>query len=443
MSTPPNPPEPPSGPPTEAAGTPIPETAKPSPSEPPQAPEPEPAKPSLLKSPGAQAPTPPEPQPAGPSPAKLPAPAPEDARPSLAKTLPSAPEGAIPASGATPHADVPPVAPPQAGVPPLTPPPAPAPAPLTPTPPAEEYNPFATPAPGAAPPQFAPISAAPPAAAWSQPGQPAAPYGGYPGYPAYPGFHPAPAAPSNGMAVAALVLGLVAVPVALVPFVFWIGALLGLTALGLGIAAFVRARAGAPRKAMAVVGAVLGVLGLGACVGGWFTTVTVIDRAIDRSAHGPAGGEWDDDYDDEDPDADTPYPTPSTGPGMSTPLAFGRTYTYPNGIELTIGQPRAYTTSSKWIEVGNAVEVPFTITNTSDEPHRVVHAIPEVRDDQGKAGKLVFDGRMPKRVDTVIEPGHSASGSAAFEVPVGTRSISAELSPGVLLPPAKFSGPIG
>ncbi|MGE7386651.1 DUF4190 domain-containing protein [Streptomyces sp. NPDC004126] len=438
MSTPPNPPGTPSGPPPEPEATPIPEAAKPSLEKTPPAdaptpgtaapepgPEPEPAKPSLTKTPQDAAPpaepaatTPPaDTPPAGPA-----APQPEPARPSLTKTPQdtAAPAQPGPSPGGAPWSE--PV--------------------QVQAPPAGEFNPWATPAPGAVP-----APPVPPAAAWGPPGQaPTAPYAGYPGYPGYPGYAaypPVPPAPSNGMAVAALVLGLAAVPVALVPFVFWVGTLLGVTAVALGIAAFVRARAGAPRKVMSLFGVALGVLGLGASVGGWFFTVNLVGKAVDRAREAATvEPDWDEDWGDGEDWEVNPHPTPPPGPGMTTPLDFGRTYTYPGGVKVTVEAPRKYTSGNKWIEVGNAVEVPFTITNTSAEPLRVVHAIPEVRDGRGNAGRLVFDGRTPKRVDRVLEPGQTASGSAAYEVPAGTTSISAELSPSVLLPPAKFTGPV-
>ncbi|MFD7750048.1 DUF4190 domain-containing protein [Streptomyces sp. NPDC059698] len=85
----------------------------------------------------------------------------------------------------------------------------------------------------------------------SHPGQSAGghdPYGG-----------PAPAR-TNGFAVAALVLGLVAC------LFFWTivgGLLLGLLAVVFGVVAALRTRQGrAPRRAMAIVGAAFGALGL-------------------------------------------------------------------------------------------------------------------------------------------------------------------------------------
>lgn len=116
---------------------------------------------------------------------------------------------------------------------------------------------------------------------------------------------------------------------------------------------------------------------------------------------------------------------------------------YPNGLKVTLAPPRRYDSKATWMEVGNAVEVSFTITNNTDKPHSVIYAMPAVKDDKGGSAKLVFDGDTPKRIEGVIQPGQSATGVAAFEVPEGTKSISAEFSPGILMAPAKFSGPLG
>lgn len=91
---------------------------------------------------------------------------------------------------------------------------------------------------------------------------PSYPDASYPGEPAgnhEPYGDQAPA-PTNGFAVAALVLGLIAC------LFFWTivgGLLLGLLAVVFGIIAVLRTRQGrAPRRAMAVVGAAFGALGL-------------------------------------------------------------------------------------------------------------------------------------------------------------------------------------
>ncbi|MFB0629785.1 DUF4352 domain-containing protein [Streptomyces sp. AB3(2024)] len=483
MSTPPNPPDSP----TEPEGTPIP-----------------PPGPSLAKAPAPATPgTTPAPEATEPPPEKAPA-TPEAPKPSLAKAPanPEAPEPSLEKTPATPEAAKPSLekaAPAPTASAPAAAAPSPQPAPPRTPPPAAPTDPWATPVPGApqpapAPSAFAPVSPVPaapsapdagaygaPANAWAPP-----PPGGHPGYggPAYgapgyggpgrPGFpgpghpgygHPgyghghgvtgypvAPAAPSNGQAVAGLVLSALSIGVGLVPFVFWAGAGLALTGIGISIAGLVRAGRGAPRKVMSIVGIALGVLGLAATVGGFLFTTAIIGRSLDRvDQH--RGTDWYDDpgYDpDASPDA-LPSPSgftlppdmPSTGPGISTPIAFGQTFTYPNGIKVSLSVPKQYVSSNKYLPVGNAVEVSFTITNTSKRPHDVIYAMPSLTDDKGAEGRLVFDGRLPKRIQGTIQPGESATGTAAFEVPEGTRSVSAGLSPGLLMPDAKFTGPVG
>ncbi|MEU2394185.1 DUF4190 domain-containing protein, partial [Streptomyces sp. NPDC007369] len=336
-------------------------------------------------------------------------------------------------------------------------------------------------APGAAP---APGSPAAPAEAVTAPHGFAAPAGapgfGAPGGPvppqagpqagpwAAPGadgawFRP-PAPVTNGLAVAALVVGLISLPVGPVPFLFWLGAILGVTAVGLGIGAVNRASAGAGRKAMSIVGTVLGVLGIAASVGGYFITRTVVDRIAERAESRLDDPGWDDHdrYDPEyDPGADEPWPpypsappglpapkpwrsAPPTGPGMTTPLPFGETYTYPNGIKVSLSAPKEYAPKSRYSGIRNAVQITLTITNGSAENHNVIHAVPEVRDDKGMTAQLAFDGgNMPKLIRGDILPGHSASGIIIYEVPEATTSLSAEISPGVLMPGAKFAGPVG
>ncbi|MBT2472415.1 DUF4352 domain-containing protein [Streptomyces sp. ISL-66] len=246
------------------------------------------------------------------------------------------------------------------------------------------------------------------------------------------------------MAVAALVFGIVGIVLGLVPFLFWAGGLLALVGLGLGIAAVVRSRGGAPRGAMAVAGTVLALLGLGASVGGYFITRSVvhtIDAKISEDRH----------YEDDGPvfpgapplATRKPSPSPSQVPGLTSALPFGETFTYPSGVEVKVSQPKKYVTDSEYIKVGNAVQVTLTVTNNSTEPLNIIYAVPNVRDEQGLAGKLVFDGEMPKMIKGDILPGSSATGVIAYEVPKGTATLTADITPGGRLPSVKYSGPVG
>ncbi|MFF4102201.1 hypothetical protein [Streptomyces sp. NPDC001903] len=387
MSTPPNQPDSPSGPPTEPAGTPIPEPASETPS------APEPAQPlSLRKTPEPA----PEPAPAAETPAAAPRPAPQ-------------PEPAAATATAPPQATAP--AAPAAGF-----------APLAPVPPAPSFG--------------APVPPVPPQGTW----------GAHPG--AAPGnpWGTPPQATTNGLAVAALILGIAAVVIGIIPFIFWAGGLLAVIGIGIGIGALVRASKGAGRKSMAVTGTVLAVLGLGSTVGGLFLTGLVVTNVADAKLR--EGWEVPDDIDDSLPPvpkySPTPLPTPSQVPGITSPLAFGETYTYPNGIKVTLSKPKKYVTKNKYSTVENAVEFTLTITNDSTETHNVIYAVPNVRDDKGMTAKLAFDGGdVPKLIRGDILPGESASGILAYEVPEGTERLSADISPGIRLPSAKFSGSIG
>lgn len=109
------------------------------------------------------------------------------------------------------------------------------------------------------------------------------------GQPMAPVEPPPPAAlppttrpPRNGAAVGAMVLGISALMVGVVPFLFWLGTLAGAAAIVLGIIGLRRARseAGAGRRGFAIVGLVLGPLGLLTSVVGGMATVLIF-RAVE------------------------------------------------------------------------------------------------------------------------------------------------------------------
>ncbi|MFE6910707.1 DUF4352 domain-containing protein [Streptomyces erythrochromogenes] len=426
MTTPPNPPSTPSGPPTEPAGTPVPETT----------PIPAPAQPlSLEKNPAAE--------PAG---------AAAEAAPEAAS---AAPEAAPEAAAEAPATE------------------APAPAAEAPAPEAPAAEPAPATAAAAAPSAFAPPFPGPaapggPAALYGVPGAPAAPtdpwgqpvpgYAHDYGYGSAPyGGYPQAANATNGLAVATLIVGGFGLVLGFVPFLFWLGGILAVTGVGLGIGAIVRANKGAPNKTMAVVGTVLAGAGILASVGGFFLTASVIERTTDRIEAGI------DDIDAYDPELDgtypssepwpsvskSPSPSPSQVPGLTSALQFGETFTYPNGVKVSLSKPTKY--EPKGIiareQVKNAVQITITITNGSSAPHEVIYAVPNVRDDKGMTAEMVFDSgggsTVPKMVKGSILPGESASGVVAFEIPEGTKSLTADIAAGTLLDDVKYAGPIG
>ncbi|WP_328963566.1 DUF4352 domain-containing protein [Streptomyces virginiae] len=405
MSTPPNPPSNPVGPPTEPAGTQTPET------------------PEISGAPGTDS----VPAPAQPlSLEKTPA----------APATPEAPEApetpAAPQAPATPAAVPAPEAPAAAA-------PEPAPAPSAFAPPPSAFAPPTPPATagfggGFSAPDF-PGAPAAPGNQWG------APTPGYPGVP-YPGY-PQAAPTSNGLAVASLVTGGLGIILGIIPFFFWAGTLIAAVGLGLGIGGVVRANKGAPNKSMAVVGTVLSVLGLFASVGGLFLTVLVVDTADsradrqveeDRRANGRRPG--------GDPSRSA---APTQVPGLTSALPFGESFTYPNGITVSLSVPTKYEPKDAYSrkQVKNAVQLTVTITNNSNTPYEVGYARPNVRDNQGMTADEVYDGSVPKAIRGSIMPGETASGVEAFELPEGTESITADIRPGLLGDDVKYAGPIG
>ncbi|MBT2458360.1 DUF4352 domain-containing protein [Streptomyces sp. ISL-86] len=271
----------------------------------------------------------------------------------------------------------------------------------------------------------------------------------HPGYAGYPGYPYAAPPPSNGLAVAALICGIFAVLVGLVPFLFWGGALLAAAAIGLGIGGIVRAAAGNPRKTMAIVGTVLGVLGIGASIGGYFLTHALIER-VDKEV----SREFED-LDDLDglgptyaPPEPAPKPSPSDIPGKTSALPWGKTFTYPDGVEVTVRDAVAFTPGKNSYpreHSGHGVKVTVKIVNNSTAAIDVTTALPHARDDQGAETELVFDGTVPKLFKGSVLPGESATGIFSFTVPEGTKSLHFEMSPGLPTKygPAIWSGPIG
>ena len=89
-----------------------------------------------------------------------------------------------------------------------------------------------------------------------------------PGPPHQPVVPPRPGQPvhrqptGNGMAVAALVCGIVGAVLAFIPFLFFVGLILGILAIVFGAIGLSRANKGASGKGMAIAGLILGAVSL-------------------------------------------------------------------------------------------------------------------------------------------------------------------------------------
>jgi hypothetical protein len=115
---------------------------------------------------------------------------------------------------------------------------------------------------------------------------PVAPSGGPPVPYSTPPGH-ASNASSNGIAVAALVCGIVSVVIGWIPVLFAVGAVLAVLAIIFGLVGLRRARTTGRRKGHAITGLVTGSVGVLVAVGGLVFTI-VLFRAIDRYENPPA-----------------------------------------------------------------------------------------------------------------------------------------------------------
>lgn len=91
----------------------------------------------------------------------------------------------------------------------------------------------------------------------------------------------------NGIAVAALVCGIVSVAIGWIPVLFAIGAVLAVLAIIFGIVGIRRAGSGGRRRGFAITGLVTGSVGVLVAVAGLMLTIVVF-RAIDRYENPPA-----------------------------------------------------------------------------------------------------------------------------------------------------------
>lgn len=82
--------------------------------------------------------------------------------------------------------------------------------------------------------------------------------------------------PGNGMAVAALVLGVVGAVFGLIPLLFFVAFPLGVLAIVFGIAGRRKAKRGASGKGMSTAGVILGVVAFALAIAG----IVIVDDAV-------------------------------------------------------------------------------------------------------------------------------------------------------------------
>ncbi|MFJ9457410.1 DUF4190 domain-containing protein [Kitasatospora sp. NPDC101447] len=284
------------------------------------------------------------------------------------------------------------------------------------------------PAPAAAP---APIAAPTPVAV------PGPHPGGVPYWPPYP--VPAPP-PRNGLGVAAMVLGIVGAVLSLAVILFWLSWLPALLALVFGIIGLGYVRKGvATNRAVALAGVILGVSGLVVSAGaGVFVMARVHAANVERRAEADAAraraeaesraaqerAEKVKEQAEADRKRIEAEQQKAAEDLKARRLSFGQSYTYPDGLKVTMAAPEPYVPSSTVFEVprnAKIVQVRITVVNTgSQELSLYGSGSPTVRDANGGLVFTLIDGsnRM-KFLPGSLSPGQEATGASAYALPEG------------------------
>ncbi|MBP2475756.1 hypothetical protein JOF53_004628 [Crossiella equi] len=148
-----------------------------------------------------------------------------------------------------------------------------------------------------------------------------------------------------------------------------------------------------------------------------------------------------------------PKPTPSTSTPPPTPT-FGAKFTWPSGLEVTLGAPAPHVLSEQakglYPDVARVVSFPVTLVNRTNAPvkpaimvfaARLAQAAdpdaakaPSIRDAPAKIGIGLDTPDLP--------PGQTFQGTVAFGVPVEPGKLVVEVAPDLVgaQPRAVFEG---
>jgi hypothetical protein len=240
------------------------------------------------------------------------------------------------------------------------------------------------------------------------------------GYPSQPGaYGPPPTAPGaggNGLAIASVIFGGVGL---LLCWIF-LGGILALVGLVLGIVALVKKRGS---RLLAIIGTAVSGLALVISVIVTIVTFVAAASAIDQiteslestsSSQAPTTAA-------EDDSAET----------TTENVAFGETVTYDDGLAVTVSAPEAFTPGEYAAGADQAAAVVFTITitNGTDANFDPTLAYPSVAS-SGVEGSSVYDSDASlDQPSTAVPAGQSVSWRAAFSV-ADPAQLILEISPG-------------
>jgi hypothetical protein len=254
-----------------------------------------------------------------------------------------------------------------------------------------------------------------------------------PGMAGMPGMQPQPPVPPrNGLGIAGLVLGLCGLVVGLIPL-FGIGAiLLGIVGLVLGLVGVQRARR---RVATNTKTAVSGVVACVLAVARGITGMVIVANAVtqlgeDLSAIGattPAA-------------SGTPDTSGTSAPATSA-VGFGQTFTYADGLAVTVDRPAAYDPSSYAAGRTNphAFRVTVRVTNNTGQAFDPT-LLSVAMSTAGAPASQVFDSEMGLPPQNQLQPGRSLTYDVAFSTTTDAGEAQVDVVPSFDHEHAVFTG---
>ncbi|WP_228978681.1 DUF4190 domain-containing protein [Streptomyces sp. DH12] len=253
---------------------------------------------------------------------------------------------------------------------------------------------------------------------------------------------PAPASPArNGLGTAALVLGIIGTVTGFVPLLFWLAGLLGLIALVLGLSGRGRAKRGeATNKGATTAGAILGLVALVLSAVGAFLTFKAVDEAVTEidkqlSSTAPKDATGGTATKDATGGAAT---KDGAADASATPvpevLGADETVVYDDDLQVTVSAAAVYTpteASDGHAEGNTAYRVTVVVENAGKETYDSDTAFLEARagKDGVTAGQVHDEGL--DGITGAVAPGKRATGTYAFDVPAGAKTLTVEVTPGV------------
>jgi len=235
----------------------------------------------------------------------------------------------------------------------------------------------------------------------------------------------APLPPRNGLGIAGLVLGLCGLVVGLIPL-FGIGAiLLGVVGLVLGLVGVQRARRRvATNTKTAVTGVVACVLAIALGITGLVIVANAVNQlGEDLSAIGAGTA-----------------PSPTAAPATSA-VAFGQTFTYADGLAVTVDAPTSYDPAS--YAAGNTDPYAYAVTvrvtnNTGAAFDPTLMRV--MMTTGGAPASQIFDGESGLPPQSQLQPGRSLTYEVAFSTTADNGEAQVDVVPSFTHDHAVFTG---